>query len=361
MNTAGNRVRYDYIDFAKCFGMLVIIWGHIMLSGATNAMAYGFHIPLFFFLSGMVFNKQKHNKFGEFFKNRFKSLLLPYAVYSVATWVVWVVYSYVSHADVNYLAPLLQTLFAQGSGGYLVHNVPLWFVPCLFCTEMIYFFICRLPGAWNLLVCFLLALVGAWSFNQTLIPFDFKELPWSIDVAFVAVFFYALGNLMIDKFGHKRVNDFVLNNKTLNVVFCIIAIIGVYLITDYNGSISMGHETLGKSLIAFYAAALLGIVAMLFVCICSAKILNNNTLSSLGGGYRWFGRNSFDVMAIHNPIKGFVVVVVARILHVSNESVSTSLTYSFVSFVITLAVTVGVVWIITIFRKKYKEVLIKTK
>ena len=67
VNPIGGGKRLDYNDLAKAFGMLAIIWGHIRLTGWSNAFVYAWHIPLFFFLSGMVFNKCKYADFRTFF------------------------------------------------------------------------------------------------------------------------------------------------------------------------------------------------------------------------------------------------------------------------------------------------------
>lgn len=63
--------------------MLAIIWGHIRLTGWSNAFVYAWHIPLFFFLSGMVFNKCKYADFRTFFMKKVKSLLVPYVIFFV--------------------------------------------------------------------------------------------------------------------------------------------------------------------------------------------------------------------------------------------------------------------------------------
>ena len=51
--------RISYIDIAKGIGIFLVIWGHIILSGPAYNIIYAFHMPLFFFLSGFVFSKNK--------------------------------------------------------------------------------------------------------------------------------------------------------------------------------------------------------------------------------------------------------------------------------------------------------------
>ena len=66
INHAKTGQRWDYNDLAKSLGMLAILWGHIRLTGWSNAFVYAWHIPLFFFLSGMVFDKSRYANFRTF-------------------------------------------------------------------------------------------------------------------------------------------------------------------------------------------------------------------------------------------------------------------------------------------------------
>lgn len=57
-------------------------------------------------------------------------------------------------------------------------------------------------------------------------------------------------------------------------------------------------------------------------------------------------QKQFNAMAIHNPIKGFVCVVVGVALHCGSAAVSANSYYSFLAFLLTLVATViGMVFI----------------
>lgn len=56
--------RLEFIDIAKALGMFTIIWGHIIHYGWSNQIVYAFHIPLFFFMSGMVYNAENMIRYG---------------------------------------------------------------------------------------------------------------------------------------------------------------------------------------------------------------------------------------------------------------------------------------------------------
>ena len=341
--------RQDYIDIAKGLGMLSIIWGHICYAGISNKMIYAFHIPLFFFLSGLVFSPNKYAGFGMFIQKRVKGLIVPYCIYSFGTWMIWVIYSSTSHASIeNYWRPLLQTFLAQGSEGYLVHNVPLWFVMCLFAVEVIYYFISKLPDAVIGIISVLVAAIGVWTTYTDIV--DFSKLPWSIDVAMMALPFYAAGSLLTKHFSHNEIVGQVKANKIVScVVFSISAVI-LYWGASYNGNVSMGRADLGKSPYVFYGTAVFGVLGFMLLCIALSF-----TASKIVSWFKWIGQNSFRVMAIHNPIKGIVIVVVATILHTTTSAVSTTIAYSGVAFCLTLLMTLAIVHVIENSMKEIKR------
>ncbi len=336
------KKRIDYIDIAKGLGMMTIIWGHIMYSGISNAIVYAFHIPLYFFLSGLVFSHDRYASFKEFVVKRFKGLLFPYIIFSFLTWGLWAVFAYVSHAQVeSYWMPLLQTFIAQGSEGYLVHNVPLWFVTCLFVVEVVYYFLSKQKDWVNILCCVALAIIGYVLVNDVY-AFDFTTLPWSIEVAMMAIPFYTAGNMVLKHIGHENVLDFVKKHVLATVVIVVLTAVGVYFGAKYNGAPSMGHANLGLSPYVFYGAAVLGIISFMGICIGLSFIQFGKFLPYI----KWFGKNSFRVMALHNPIKGVVMIVVAKLCGITTGVINSNAGYASISFVLTVLVTSLVVLLI---------------
>lgn len=337
---SSNLKRLDYIDFAKAFGMLLIVWGHIRLGDWSNAFVYAFHIPLFFFLSGMVFSKKRYPDFKSFLLKRVNSLIMPYIVFSVLTWSVWAAFAYVTHTKVeSYWMPLAETFIAQGSGGFLVHNVPLWFVTCLFVVEMIYYFLADLNRILIMLITAAMAAISYWLINY-IDNFDITLLPWNIEVAMLAIPFYAAGHGLVKAKTHLGIVNMVNRHKTISFTLAIVFAIIVYVGSQYNGSISFGHADLGNNVFVAYGCGLIGTLMWLIGCILLADFKINRSGAKLMEWVKWFGRNSFNAMAIHNPIKGFVCMVVGVILHCGSAAVSGNSYYSFAAFVLTLIITV---------------------
>ena len=341
-----NANRFDYLDVAKGIGMFAIIWGHVMLKGWSNQFVYAFHIPLFFFISGMLFNASKYKNLWCFIVRRAKTLLLPYVMFSVLTWGIWVAVKYFSNEHVYYLYPLKETIRARGSVGYMLHNLPLWFVPCLFVVEILYYYINKLPVWLNLLVCCLFAYVGHYMVNGGRLDF-YSKLPWSIEGAMSAILFYAMGNVCVKYVSHQRLNDVVVSKKGWFIGYVVIVTALLLFLSLINDHVSIGSNELGRNTLLFYFNGLLGIsTTILFSVLLSSGIFSRTNGFSF---VRWFGENSFIVMATHYPIKEAFANLVGMMAHCGKNAVAADFGLSLAVFLLTLImdsmVVIGVSWL----------------
>lgn len=346
--TTDNRI--NYIDIAKALGMLAVIWGHIMLSGFSYYLVYAIDIPLFFFLSGMMFKNDKYPSIWSFIKSRAKSLLLPYLIFSVGSWFLWVGYSSLFKSDIeSYTYPLFQTFIAQGSGGYMTHNVTLWFITCLFVVEVLYYFIAKTKDSVNITVCIICAVIGHFMLHNNL-SFDFTKLPWNIEAAMSAIVFYAFGNLFVKQFGLKCLPDFSKNKKVVSWGLVVILTAIVVIIAPLNGHISLGSNSLGNSTVVFYILSFCGIASTLLFSTLIDKLCSRRLPILL-----WIGKNSFYFMATHVPIKGFIIIILAKFLNKTTDFVSNNLIFSGISFIITLIISSIAVIIVNKVVKMFKN------
>lgn len=343
--------RFDYLDIAKGIGILLVVWAHIMLVGASHRLIYAFHMPLFFFISGMLFNKDKFVSYGQFLKQRAKRLFVPYVLYSVATWCVWAAFRYLRHDEVDsYFMPLLQTIIAQGSGEFIVHNSALWFVPCLFAVEIMYYLFSRFNEWVTLTLCFATAGIGALLVYLYGADYLFL-LPWNLDAAFFALPFYGVANAIRRHLSHERIMNLVTDNRF--IVASGVAVLYIFMsqLAMQYGECSMGSSSYGCPIPVFFIRAFAGCFALvgLSALICS---YNNNPLNNLNnlirlnrsiyGAIRWCGKNSLDIMCLHIPIKGVAIIVVAKALHLTFD-IQENLLYSGVAFVITMVVMIPII------------------
>ena len=97
---AGQEVmerRLDWIDYAKAIGIILVVYGHelnglynsgISLSDSSfflwNSIIYSFHMPLFFFLSGVLFTSSFDRRGAkQMFLNKIDTILYPYILWSL--------------------------------------------------------------------------------------------------------------------------------------------------------------------------------------------------------------------------------------------------------------------------------------
>jgi acyltransferase len=65
-------MRFPWIDALKGFGIALVVFAHYSLPEALDTYIFSFHMPLFFFISGFLFNFVKYNgSVINFIKGRF--------------------------------------------------------------------------------------------------------------------------------------------------------------------------------------------------------------------------------------------------------------------------------------------------
>lgn len=332
--------RYEFIDISKGIGILMVVWAHILLVGVSHSVIYAFHMPLFFFISGLLFNKEKYFSLVHFIKQRTKRLFVPYLWYSIVTWCIWACFRYFRNDDVDsYLMPLLQTFIAQGSGAYIVHNSALWFIPCLFAVEVLYFLFSKFNEWITLMLSFAVAIVGCILINVYGDSYLFL-LPWNLDAAFFALPFYSVANAIRRHVTLQRLIAMVTEYKIYSL-FLTLGLCTLLLSLSVNYSeCSMGSSSYECPLWIFFLRAFIGCFAVILFSILVSVFLSKIRLCKI---LKWFGRNSLDVMCLHIPIKGFVIILVTYFLRVSID-VQESVLYSGISFIITTFVMVPIIW-----------------
>lgn len=346
--------RYDYLDIAKGIGILLVVWAHILLDGVSHRVIYAFHMPLFFLISGMLFRRDKYSGFIDFLRKRAKRLLVPFAIYSVATWCIWAVFRFIRHDEVvSYWDPLLQTVVAKGSGAFMVHNSALWFIPCLFATEIIYFAISKFNNILKITVSLCCA---ALSFG---LGHYFSDdwwflLPWNFDAALIAVLFYCAGNIFSAKVsGHRLIEYSKAHVKTMMCVGAVMCIV-LYWSAMKFGECSMGSSSYQCNGAIFIIRAFIGCIACLILSVLLSLISSKNIIKKY---LMREGQCSLDIMSIHIPIKGICILGIGVLLHQTAEYISFSLLYSALAFIIAMVVVDFLVYIIQrgklIFNKRF--------
>lgn len=100
-----NKSRVQWVDTAKALAIIFVVMGHMGYSEEVRTLIYGFHMPLFFMLSGM-FVSTKDN-FHQFLLKKMKTLLVPYLCFNVIFLLFDCVIALVSNHDVSIIKPMV--------------------------------------------------------------------------------------------------------------------------------------------------------------------------------------------------------------------------------------------------------------
>lgn len=172
------RTRLKYVDVFRGVGILLMVMGHIGFSGIFDKFIHAFHMPMFFFVTGYFYRSKNDMKVSQYLLKKVKTLLLPYIVFGLFHFGVWLALNW----DVRSLDPLCHLLFENTT------NMPisgaLWFLTSLFFADVIYFFTNRYVKCdWiKHVIVFVIVMIG--HFAKSLIAF---RLPYGLDAAFVGV------------------------------------------------------------------------------------------------------------------------------------------------------------------------------
>lgn len=160
--------RLDWVDYAKGIAIILVVFAH-NLGGQIQAglglppllsgiipYAYSFHMPLFFFLSGLFAVHSYRKGFKAFVKSKVATIFYPFVIWS-----------------------LIQGTLVSGMGSYVNHQISflkrlpyllvtpvgdMWFLEALFAMFLLFALLCRfgLPPAALLVIAVAATIASPW-------------------------------------------------------------------------------------------------------------------------------------------------------------------------------------------------------
>lgn len=275
--------RIREIDYAKGIGIMLVMLGHsiTLMDNSLNTFILSFHMPLFFFLSGMTINTTQ--SFTSFMYKKSKTIgcaiitsFLLYIFVGILVDVFWLKNE--SMMTFNYL--------------YGLDN---WFLIVLYITSIMAWKIILLKKGVIAIISAILSLTlfSVCNFGTTFLKY--------IEQLFLAFPFVVLG---------AYVGNYVLlflKNRKIFVEIAITTITIICIISKFNGPCAMAGNIYGKSKCLFILSSILGIILVLsmstsgwtseFLCFC--------------------GRNSIIIFVTHFGVQK-VIITAWRCLGVHN-------------------------------------------
>jgi fucose 4-O-acetylase-like acetyltransferase len=280
--------RIVWLDNLKAIGIILVAFGHNLEDSVFLRSLYSFHMPLFFFLSGVLYNGPKY-KFVDYLKHKLATRIKPYFILSFVTFAFWffVVMPLSVRGEsfhVDQFKAFLGLFYGIGTGVWRNQMaVALWFIPCLFCVEIVYDSIarfCRNERSNIVVAVIIVAMIGCFISIARPIPF---RLPWSLDMALIAVVFFAVGHICKDFWG-------VLQNQRSSGIYYVASflffILGIML-SEINGRVDMISNRIMNPFL-FLLVPFCFIVPLIYI----TRNLRSN----------WFlfiGQNTLPIIAYH--------------------------------------------------------------
>ncbi len=181
-----------WIDNLKGFAILAVVIGHI--ASPLTRFIYSWHIPLFFFISGLLFNKSQVSLKKDFIK-----LILPFIIFSLIGLMaeylkqfIWPGFAF-ANGNINLQKEIIGIFWLMDITNLHHYGYVLWFLPALFWAKQIYTFLQRYFHNPYLISAFSLILLLVFS-NQPLL------LPFGIDKGLMGLFWFSLATFITGKF-----------------------------------------------------------------------------------------------------------------------------------------------------------------
>lgn len=275
--------RIRWIDIARGIGIIFIIYAHVLGSNDFRHLFYAFHIPLFFFLSGIFYKKDV--SFTAFLTKSAKRLLVPYFIFAFLTYFLWFFNLKNHNLSPETTRQFLSIFYANSNKGLMAFNNILWFLPALFVTRILFAFITKISVKTKSLILILFSF-SVFGYLFSIFMPDIK-LPFGIETALSAVVFYGAGFLWQES---SRAKELIFKYKYL--LFPTFLILGGILSTidfnNYDHQIDMRLSHLNNYFF-FYVDAFSGI----FAWIAFSMILKKNSFLET------IGKNSLILFAWH--------------------------------------------------------------
>lgn len=341
--------RIHFIDIAKSFAIIIIVFGHTCVHSAHCAMIfkilYSFNVPLFFILSGFTFKVDDKLSF-KFAIKKFKRIMIPYFVWAFVFLIIYMLMgtSVADSLNIQSEPNLVKILIGNGNNNALKQNTSLWFLPALFSLEILNYFVFSLLKNRKktyiyiyFIISILLGYVG-YNFLQF-------NLFWGANNFIYINCFFILGFILN--------NSSFLDKKNSKFYIILLSFIGL-LFGIYNGTISWADYDYNNYIFMIIS----GISISLFLIFISYLIKTNALLE-------YIGRNTMGILLFHKLIILLFQTkagVLSRLLINSNLYIEVllSVLITFISIIVSL----GIAYLIKLYfpiligekmRRKYVE------
>ena len=334
--------RKKFIDIARAFAIIFIVLGHTIVHSEhcmpIFKMLYSFHVVLFFILSGYTF-KINNKSFKDFLTDKFKRIMVPYFVWAILFIMPYLLFGNKVGQAVGtnssfYLKDIIiNTLYGNGNLESLKQNSALWFLPALFCTEIIFYFIINKEEKNNNSRRSIITLVTIILINYLTSKYLNIIFPWGINTVLnIGCFFYI--GYCLNKY------NIILNKKSniLRIIFY--TIIGLISCFSNKYNVLCIEYSYGSFLLMLISGYCLSMTIIYL-----SLLINNNKI------LEYIGKNTLGILVFHKPL---IIIFQTKLGSISKMLINSNLFVEMFIGIIVTALSIALsVFITEIIRKKF--------
>ena len=282
------------VSILKAFGIFLLILGHSLdETSFLRHVLYGFHVPLFLILSGLVYKKSNLSLI-DYVKYKFKKIMVPYYLFGIISIIIYlIVAKYIGETNpVSLSNCIFGLIWSNGENGFMRWNLPLWFLPMFFVIQLFAFYF-KKTNLSNKKLSIILVL----NIIISIILYDIVKitnLPLCIETAVYLFPFYIIGIMINQNLDFSK--KIIVNKKVLSfLIMSIILVISIVLIY-LNGIIDYVSDQY-RIYIIFMLLANLTCIPIIFL----SYIINVDSNKLV-----FIGNNTLYILCIHKfPIMFF--------------------------------------------------------
>lgn len=284
--------RVEWIDVFKLFGIAAIFCGHLgRETGGLHDFVFLYHVPLFFFASGIFADRLEDLSIWKSIRKRFGQIMLPYIFFAVVSMIVIIlttdedIYKYLGYGK-QFVFGIRNQMYASS----------LWFFPCLFCMSILFDLLRRIFKKRILLLVVSVLLYFMTIFVLPNRPDMAPSWIFNIDSALHYLIYYAVGYLF-----HERLTE---EKKDLSIQGKILQLGGVVLLAGYTLLVYMQKDVLGNILSRSLPGAveiypvIRALLLILFNIVLAKLFVGIGNLHEVGAQTLWLCGNEFVVKRI---------------------------------------------------------------
>lgn len=280
-----NEDRELWIDLARGIGIILVFLGHLT-ADLPNWPVYGFHMPLFFLLSGYLYRDEKISKY---FVKLIRRYIIPYLCFCFANSLLRIPYMMTGDYTLSGIKNKLILYWIgslKGSWREMPNCMPLWFLPALSVSLLLFRIIRLIPVRTIRIVIYAICAILGYNWNLLAETLGIQqELPWGLHTVFTVIVFISLGGTLKQLVAEHRDVQETLTGTKRRIVIGLAMLLGfVCIVVNHRffSDVDVYYNSYGNFLLAYGGAILTSVSLILFCREMRNRLNGSNILVVIG-------------------------------------------------------------------------------